>query len=213
MSDDKILIFGAGGHAKVVIDAVEREGKYKIALLADADQSLYGTTLFGYLIASQEEGLSASKIGVSRAFVAIGGNAVRSRIADMVIGAGFSLVAVVHPGAIVSGRARIGCGSLVMPGAVVNADAVVGSNVIINTGAVIEHDCEIGDGVHIAPNATICGASKVGARTLIGAGAVVLPGISVGSEVVIGAGSTVVSNIPNGRRGVGSPCHLLGMDI
>lgn len=206
---EKLVIFGAGGHAKVVIDAVEREGRYEIAFLADADASRVGSTVLGYPVRMEEDGFAAPSAGITNAIVAIGGNATRRRIAGAARRLGLQLATVIHPGAIVARTARIGEGSLVMPGSIINADARIGDNVIVNTGAVIEHDCSIGDDAHIAPNATLCGGVVVGSGTLIGAGSTVLVGIRIGSGATIGAGSTVLEDIADGVRAVGSPCRVL----
>lgn len=206
---EKLVIFGAGGHAKVTIDAVECAGQYEVAFLADADVSRTGTTVLGYPVRTEEDGFAAPSAGIRHAFVAIGGNAARRRIADAARRMGLTLPTVIHPDAIVARSARIGAGTLVMPGSVVNADACVGENVIINTGAVVEHDCTVGDDAHVAPNATLCGGVSVGSGTLIGAGSTVLVGVRVGAGVIVGAGSTVVADVPDGATAVGSPCRIL----
>ncbi len=207
--NEKIVIFGAGGHAKVVIDALESEGKYQIAFIADVDAARIGTTILGYPIRPEEEGFAAVSMGVTTAMIAIGANASRCRLAIQARQLGFTLATVIHPNALVSRTAVVGLGSLVMPGGVINADVRIGENVIINSGAVIEHDCVVGDDVHIAPNATLCGGVHVGRGSLIGAGSTILVGVSIGAEAVIGAGSTVLSSIPAKARAVGSPCRIL----
>jgi acetyltransferase EpsM len=206
---EKIVVFGAGGHAKVVIDAIECEGRYAVAFLADADALRSGTTVLGYPVRSERDGLAASAQGITRAIVAIGNNAARRRIADAAMAQGLQLTSVIHPAAVVARSARIGCGTLVMPGCVINADAQIGDNVIINTAAVIEHDCVVGDDAHIAPNVTLCGGSTIGRGTLVGVGACVLPGVSVGAACQIGAGATVITDIADGVTAAGTPCRTL----
>lgn len=202
---EKVVIFGAGGHAKVVIDAIEMAGRYEIAFLADADNARLGTRLKGYLVCTEQEGFSAGSRDLVQAFVAIGQNETRKRIAKMAKGYGFAFATIVHPSAVVSVSATLGAGTLVMPGSVINADAVVGVNVIINTGSIIEHDCWIGDNTHIAPRATLCGGVVIGDNTLIGAGAIILPGVKVGSWATIGAGAVVLSDVPDGATAKGVP--------
>ena len=206
---ERIVVFGAGGHAKVVIDAIALQGKYEVALLADADPSLVGCMVQGYLICSEAEGLAALDEGISTAIIAIGGNAARRRVANLACEKGFRLATVIHPAAVVSHTATIGPGTLVMPGSVINADARVGMNTVINTGAVVEHDSIVGDHVHIAPSTTLCGGVHVGSGVLIGAGATVVPGVTIGMDALIGAGSTVLADIPAGACAVGSPCRIL----
>lgn len=205
---EQIVIFGAGGHAKVVIDAIEMEGRYEIAFLADADIALVGTTLQGYPVHSERDGFAAQAQGVTHAFVAIGHNAIRQRIAVAATNCGFVLPGIVHPAATVARSALFGAGTLIMPGSVINADARIGANVIINTGAIIEHDCHVGDNAHIAPRATLCGGVQIGAGTLIGAGAVILPGVCVGAGATVGAGALVLSDVSDGAKTYGAPSRL-----
>lgn len=206
---EKIAVFGAGGHAKVVIDAIEREGRYAIGLIVDADPMRAGSAVLGHLVSPEADGYAAISRGIRYAIVAIGANAARTRIAGLALEAGLTLVSVIHPAAIVAPTAEIGAGTLILAGCVVNADARIGRNVIVNTGAVIEHDCVVGEGVHVAPNTTLCGGVRIGNECLIGAGTTVVAGRSVGAGTVIGAGATVLTDIPAGVKAVGSPCRVL----
>lgn len=205
---DQIVIFGAGGHAKVVIDAIEIAGLDEIRFLVDANPARVGTRLKHYQVRSEQEGLSAGASGSLRAFVAIGNNEARKRIAQMAKQFGFGLATVVHPASVRASDAILGEGSLVMPGSVINACAVIGSNAIINTGAIVEHDCRVGDFTHIAPRATLCGGVDIGDDTLIGAGAIILPGIKVGVGAVVGAGAIVLSDVPDGATVKGIPARI-----
>ncbi len=206
---EKVVVFGAGGHGKVVVDALLRQGIHEIAFLADADEARHGDFVCGYEIKSEAAAFDACKKGVSRAIIALGNNAIRRQLAAAIIEQGFSLISVIHPASVVAPTAGIGLGTLVMPGCILNADARVGKNVIVNTGAVIEHDCHVGDHAHVGPHATLCGGVRVGSGTLIGAGAAVLVGVHIGEGVTIGAGSTVLHDIPDGVTAVGSPCRIL----
>ena len=206
---EKVVVFGAGGHGKVVIDAILCQGLFEIAILADADKTRQGSLERGYEIMSEADAFAAHKQGVSRAIVAVGDNNLRRQLAQLITGHGLSLISVVHPAAVVASTATIGAGTLVMPGCVLNADACIGDNVIVNTGAVVEHDCTVGDHAHIGPHATLCGGVRIGAGTLVGSGATVLGGVSIGAGATIGAGSTVLRDIPDGATAVGSPCRIV----
>jgi sugar O-acyltransferase (sialic acid O-acetyltransferase NeuD family) len=193
MADAAVLVLiGASGHAKVVIDIVEKEGRYRIAHLLDDNPALQGTTFFGYRVAGTSESILAHSGGERPLLVvAIGDNAIRVRIAERLRGGGFTFARAVHPHAQIGRGATIGAGTVVMAGAVVNADAKIGENVIINTGASVDHDCIVESGAHIAPGARLCGGVRVGAGTLIGAGAVLIPGMQVGANTVVPAGATL----------------------
>lgn len=190
----RIAVFGAGGHGKVVIDAIEHNKGFVVACVVD-DRPQLGATILGHAVIGGREALLAHCGGIDAVIVAVGDNRARMEVADWLTEQGFELQSVIHPAAVVATSATIGAGALIMPGAVVNADAHIGANAIINSGAVVEHDCEVGEGAHVAPGAVLCGGARVGACTLIGAGAVVLPGVKVGPALLVKAGTVAAKNM------------------
>lgn len=204
-----LFIFGASGHAKVVIDAVERAAREKVLFICDDAEERRGCTLMGYSIIGGRAALLARAHEVRRAVVGIGDNTARIHVSDWLIERGYSFSTVVHPAASVGRDVQIGDGSVVFAGCVINSGTTVGRHAIVNTAATIDHDCEIGDGVHVAPGAHLCGGVSVGPGTLVGAGSTIIPGVRIGAGVVIGAGSTVLENVPEGARVGGSPCRPL----
>lgn len=206
---EEIFVFGASGHAKVVIDIIEQQGVYRVCFLVDDNPQLKGTTFFGYPVVGGKEELFAARGRVRRGIVAIGSNQARTAVAGWLVDNGFGLASAVHPFACVGRGVTIGEGTVVMAGAVINPDSRVGRNVIVNTKASIDHDCCIGDGVHLAPGSTLCGTVKVGAGTFVCAGATVIPNLEVGAQVVIGAGSTVIRHLKSCQVVAGSPARLI----
>ncbi len=190
----RIAVFGAGGHGKVVVDAIECTAGLTVACVVD-DRPLAGATLLGHPLAGGREVLLARRDEIDGVIVAIGDNRARAAAARWLGEHGLTLVCVVHPAAVVARSARIGAGTLIMPGAVVNAEARIGENTIINSGAIVEHDCDIEAAVHVAPGAVLCGGATVGAGTLVGAGAVVLPGVCIGPGCLVKAGTIVIRDM------------------
>jgi len=202
-SANPLLVIGAGGHARVVIDVARAAGFDPIAAL---DPASVGATCNGVEVVGGDD-LADSMFakGLRQAVVAIGDNGLRSKIGKRLRDIVFTLPLIVHPSAILSPSAQIGDGTVIMPLAVVNAAATIGTMVIVNTNAVIEHDCDIGDGAHIAPGCRLGGTVSVGVETLIGIGSVVRPEARIGDHVVVGAGSTVIGNIDSHQVATGSP--------
>src|SRR4051812_43080486 len=163
---ESIFVFGASGHAKVVIDAIEREGRGRIAFVCDDAAEKAGGQIMGYAIVGGREALLARRAEARSGIVAIGDNAARSRIAAWLIEHGYALTSVVHPHAAIGREVEIGRGTVVMAGCVLNSGTRIGENAIINTGASIDHDCTVGEGVHVGPGSRLCGHVTVGARTL-----------------------------------------------
>lgn len=210
--NQKLALFGASGHAKVVLDLCEKSGSHEVAALYDDNPALHGRQLFGYAIAGgRDEWLSAhSKEGRIGVVVAIGDNALRAAVADWIQQQGGALApAMVHPSGQIARGVLIGAGTVVMAGVVINSDTAIGSNSILNTGARVDHDCKIGRAVHIAPGATLCGGVTVGDGVLIGAGAVICPNLKIGKGATIGAGAVVIRDVEEGCTVVGVPAHLI----
>lgn len=202
----KLLIIGAGGHAKVVIDVARAAGFEPIAALdpVAVGQICNGVEVLGSDTMAPE--IFAS--GTSMAAIAIGENRLRCRIAEHLQTIGFTFPRLVHPTAVVSGSAKIGVGTIVMSNAVVNADASIGDFVIVNSSAIVEHDCVLGRGAHVAPGTCLGGGVRVGCGALIGIGSVARPRSIIGDFAVVGAGSTIISDIPADCIAMGSPARL-----
>lgn len=192
-----MFLYGAGGHAKVIMDIVHAEGGY-IEALIDDDDSL--KEVMGVKV------INGRTDHISPLIISIGNNKVRKLIAEKVTA---EFARAIHPSAIVSGSVRIGVGSVVMQGAIVQSCASIGRHCIINTGASVDHECQIGDYVHISPRCTLCGNVSVGEGSWIGAGSVVIPGVKIGKWSIIGAGSVVVRDIPDGVLAFGNPCKII----
>ena len=203
---ERLIVFGAGGHAKVVIDIIEQQGIYAIAGLLDDDPKHQGQRFFGYPVLGTRAALPALiSAELRHAIVTIGDNAIRAAVAALLDEHGWRCASAVHPRASIGRGVEIGPGSVVMAGCVVNADTTLGAQVIVNTGATVDHDCRIGDAVHIAPGCHLCGGVSVGAGSLLGAGSTVTPGVRIGSKVIIGAGSTLIRDVADAAKVSGSP--------
>lgn len=205
-----IVLIGAGGHGKVVLDILQCEGKHRIIGFLDADPSLHDTEVTGVPVLGGINKLHKLKSQKVRgAIVSIGDNRVRLQYAREASEAGLDLIQAIHPQAVVSRSARIGRNVVVAASAVVCVDAFVGDSCIINTAAVIDHETVLGQGVHICPGANLAGRVRVEDQALIGMGANIIQCLTVGARSVIGAGAVVLKDIPPDCTAVGVPARIV----
>lgn len=200
-----LIIWGAGGHAKVLADAARMSGWRIEAFLDDLQPARNGEAFFDSVVYGDLkafEGNEPVAIGLG-----IGDCRTRLACADRARQQGWTLPVIIHPRACVSSTARVEEGAFLAAGAVVNPDSELARAAIVNTAATVDHDCRIGAGVHLAPGVHLAGGVSIGARTLIGLGAVVKPGVRIGDDCIVGAGAVVTRDLPNGVTVAGVPAR------
>ncbi|MCI0501427.1 MAG: NeuD/PglB/VioB family sugar acetyltransferase [Epsilonproteobacteria bacterium] len=189
-----IYIYGASGHGLVIADIARRCGYENIIFVDDGNNEF-----------PDFESIK-NNIQIPISF-GIGSNKARAKTFQNARNAGFKIVNLIDPSAIISNSAIIGDGVVVMPNVVVNAKASIGDGVILNSGSVVEHECVIGDFVHISPKVALAGNVSIGNMTHIGIGSSVIQGLSIGQNCIVGAGSVVVKNIVDFKKAYGNPCR------
>ncbi|THB79335.1 MAG: acetyltransferase [Desulfobulbaceae bacterium] len=189
-----MVLYGAGGHAKVVMESIRSNQQNCRLIITDDNREKIADRYLGIEVIAPEE-LPSETGGKGLYVVTIGDNSSRNRVVSRLSNAGVSFAHVVHVRANVSTSAEIGAGTVVMPGATINSETMIGEHTIINTNASIDHDCQVSDFVHIGPGATLCGGVMVGEGSLVGAGATIIPNCRIGINVTIGAGTTIRSDI------------------
>lgn len=194
-----IYLYGAGGHAKVIIDILECCGE-TITGIFDDDPA---KTIWNF---ANLKFPGPFNFSLDKLILSIGNNFTRKKI-SMQVGAKYCTA--IHPSAVVSSYASIAEGSVVMGNALINADTIIGKHSIINSHASVDHDCVLKNFVHISPNATLCGNVFVGECSHIGTGATIIPGKKIGANTIIGAGAVVITDIPDNVTAVGNPPRII----
>lgn len=196
-----MILIGASGHAKVILDILLRNG-ITVDKILDAHPAV--ADIFG--IPVEKEGLNLIFDFEAVAVIGIGSNSIRKGIAES---RPFTYAQAIHPSSCISEFSSLGEGTVVMAHAAINPGAVIGRHCIINTGAIIEHDCVLEDYVHISPNAALAGNVTVGEGSHIGIGAAVIQGITIGKWVTVGAGAVIIRDIPDFATVVGNPGRII----
>jgi len=205
----KVFVYGASGHGKVVADILLTRGETHFAGFIDDNERIRGTIVLGFPVCGNGRWLQqeAARMPVAVA-LGIGDNLVRQRIAEKCDDWGTELLTLVHPRASVSASVQLGPGTVVMAQAAINPDVRIGRGAIVNTAASIDHDVKIDDFAHVAPNAAMGGASRLGTLSQLGIGAVIVHCASIGARSVVGAGAVVVNDIPDDVIAFGVPARI-----
>jgi len=195
-----MYLYGASGHAKVIIDILS-SCELDIQGIFDDDFTI--EELLGHAVMTVPDGLESID---GQFIISIGENRIRRSLSEK-----YSLHygKAIHPSCVMSESISIGSGTVVMPNTVINTSTTIGDHVIINTSASIDHDCLIEDFAHVSPSACLCGGVLAGVGAHIGAGAILLPGVKVGKWSVVGAGSVVLRDIPDHSIAVGNPAKVI----
>lgn len=208
----KIIIIGAGGNSKVIIDIISDRKTLlneAIQILGFLDDDTRKKEWMSYPVLGSVVDLSNYTDNEDIYFInGIGDNSIRKKI-TLCQTLNIKYYTAIHPSAIIGSCVTIGKGTVIMPGAIINAGTQIGDHAIINTGAIIEHDNSIDDYAHIASGAITAGNVCIGQGTLMGTGSKVIQGISIGNNSTIGAGSVVIKNIPPNSTAVGIPAKVI----
>jgi sugar O-acyltransferase (sialic acid O-acetyltransferase NeuD family) len=208
------VLWGAGGHAKVLRECMDSAGLELVATFDNNPETpspFSGIPLFvgqpGFLQWAREWGADP----LPGFLIAIGGGKGRDRLElhQWLLGHKLPALVAIHPASVVSPSAVIGEGSHVLASATVGTEVRVGRQCIVNTSASIDHECVLEDGVHVGPGAVLSGCVHVEREAFIGSGAVVLPRIRIGRGAVVGAGAVIIKDVPAGVTAVGNPARYL----
>lgn len=204
---------GAGGHARVLIDAIQSVAADIECCLLDADQTRHGKTVLEVPIVGGDDALpSLRQNGYTHFAIGIGSTGDSSKrkfLFEEALKHDLQPLTIIHAQAVCARSAEVEAGSVLFAGSIVNPGAKISQNVIINTGAIVEHDCVIGSHAHIAPGACLAGDVRIGNGVHVGAGAIIRQGITIGDDAIIGAGAVVVKDVLPGQVMIGIPARPL----
>jgi sugar O-acyltransferase (sialic acid O-acetyltransferase NeuD family) len=200
MKSNKIILYGASGHAKVISSIIEAMDRFVDIIFDDNEKII---NLNQYRVLNVYDKRYNPNIPI---IISIGDNKIRKKISEKI---SHPFTILIHPSSIIDKIVKIENGSVVFHNAIIQRDSIIGKHCIINTNASIDHDCILNDFVHISPSATLCGSVLIGEGTQIGAGATILPNVKIGKWCVIGAGAVITNDIPDYSLVVGVPGKII----
>jgi len=195
-----VLVYGASGHARVLIDLMRLAGEFfPVAAVDDSPSALEvlgvpilgSSSLFPQLKA---DGVDVAVLGIG----SVQNHQFRRKLYARLVGAGFSVPNLTHPRAMVEPSVTLGVGNQIFAGAVVGSAAKLGDNTIINSGTIVSHDCVIQSHTHLSPGAILAGGVEIGENTLVGMGVTIYLGVHIGRNVIIANGSHIMKDVPDG---------------
>jgi len=227
-----IIILGAGGHGRVVLDIIRQAGQFTPIGFLDNNAVLHGRRVDGLPVlggidklnelqgpsdrqrapgfspAGLNSTVSATPVNAcTAAVIAIGDNGVRRMIAETVEAAGLDLPPIIHPSAQIATNVTIGRGVVIAAGALVCAHCQIGDYAILNTGCIVDHESMIGTGVHVCPGVRLAGHVTLESGAFIGIGSTVIQNVRIGFEAIVGAGAVVTCNVDPMTTVVGVPAR------
>ncbi|HVP13035.1 MAG TPA: acetyltransferase [Phycisphaerae bacterium] len=204
-----VVILGAGGHGRVVLDIIQQARKHKPVGFLDNNEALHGRRVDGLPVLGGLEQLPELKQhGIGAAVIAIGDNGIRRAMANTLDENGFQFINAIHPSAQLASSVTVGKGVVIAAGALICAHCQIGDYAILNTGCIVDHESMIGTATHICPGVRLAGHVTVESGAFLGIGATVVQNIRVGFEAVVGAGSVVIHNVDPMSTVVGVPARV-----
>ncbi len=204
----KYFLYGAGGHAKVIIDIIHANQGQVSGIV---DDNFKGSHWYGIPVIGDWTNVPTifSEHPEAHWIISIGDNAIRKIVAERMNTLSMIWGRAIHPSAIISPSVHIGEGTVCMPGVVINSDTTIGKHVILNTASTVDHDNQIGNYVHLSPGVHTAGNVNINQLTHIGTGASIIPGIRIGEKVIVGASACVVKDVEDHTLVVGCPARVV----
>ncbi|MFA6224290.1 MAG: acetyltransferase [Desulfomonilaceae bacterium] len=206
-----VIVIGAGGHSKVVADALRTSGRIALGFL-EANLDLHGRIIDGLKVLGCDDLLldyPPETINLANGIGSTVSTEARRTVYERLNRGGYKFETVYHPSATIAQSAQIFSGVQIMAGGVIQPGVIIGENTIINTGAIVDHDCIIGKHCHIAPGVVLSGEVQVGDGCHIGTGADVIQGLSIGAGSLVAAGAVVIQDVPPNTWVAGVPARIM----
>ena len=209
MNLQKVVIIGAGGFGREVLDVLEAVNQvspsYEIAgFITDPEYQKPGEVIHDAPVLGGFDWLAAHAAEV-KAICGVGSPSTRQRMIEQAAKLGIGFFSVIHPRAITTRWMTMGEGTIITAGCILTNNITLGDHVHLNLDCTVGHDAVLEDFVTVSPGVHISGNVTLKSGSFIGTGANIIEGKTIGVGSVVGAGSVVVKDIPDHVTAVGIP--------
>ena len=206
----KIVIVGAGGHGRVVLDVLRTNHQFEVVGFLDSNPAIHHAMVDGIEVLGDLSLIPTfQELGIGGALIAIGDNRIRQTYADTVEKAGIGLVSAIHPRSCIADTAQIGKNVVICAGANICAHVAIEDSAILNTSCIVDHESHIGVATHICPGVRMAGHVTTEPSAFVGIGATVIQNVTLGEAAVVGAGAVVIEDVPAYATVVGVPARIV----
>ncbi|MDB9884580.1 acetyltransferase [Candidatus Marinimicrobia bacterium] len=206
----KLIVYGAGEFGSLIANVISYYDDYQIVAYGDDEKIKNNNMINGAPILNQTELLSfAKKNNIKFAISSIGNNFVRAEKYNLLKKAGFQMISITHPQALIDTNVNYGDNVIIEMGTAIHTHSIIGNNVFLGGDALIGHHNIIGNHVLVGGNVSFGGSVTVEDYVSIGVGASIKPGITLGEGSVIGVGAAVIKNVDPNTTVVGVPAKAI----
>lgn len=216
---EKILLVGAGQHARVVLYNIQEQNKYDVIGILDKnldkakeEKFFEGIPILDIDYSKIDLKELKEKLGTDKFFISFGNMKYRKKVWELFKNSGWNSVNIIHPNAVISKNAKLGEGILIECGCLITPNPIIGDNVVVNTGSQVNHDNIIENHVYIASGVVLSGGVKIGENTLLDDGVIVTLGRKVGKNSLIGAGAVITKNLEDNIVAYGNPAKVIRLN-
>jgi len=205
-----ILVYGASGHSKMIVDIIHKNKSHNIIGYIDSYKKA-GEELYGYKVLGNDTQLNQISVeyNVDHIVIGVGENSVRRNAWKKITtnAPNIKFESIIHPNAILAENINLGKGVVIMAGVIINADASIGEFCILNTNSSLGHDSVMKDFSSIAPGVAVGGNVTIGYGSALCLKAGVIQNITIGDNTVVAAGAIVVKDIGDNKLAKGVPAN------
>lgn len=205
---DNLILVGAGGLAREVVEAVDVGDRYRILGIVDDDPTLHGTSIAGLPVFGGIDELYWDHS--SYVVLCVGHGKTRRAIVEKLAAhdIGRSQYAtIVHPSVHVPASCFIGVGSILLAHVALTADARIGRHVVAMPNVTVTHDDVVDDFVTLCAGVSLAGDVSVGPGAYLGANASVREHLRIGVDSTLGMGASLIDDLPDGETWAGVPAR------